>query len=166
MAVQASLTGHLVISTLHTNDAPSAINRLLDLGVPDYLLRSTLAGVIAQRLVRLLCPHCKVAEATVASEWESVIHPLKLDMPETLYKHEGCLECRNTGYFGRTGVFEIMPITNELRVMIKNEIPSEEVAAQAYKLGMQPLRLSIANLLKSGRTSLEEALKLVPPEYG
>jgi general secretion pathway protein E len=87
-------------------------------------------------------------------------------MPDTIYKQEGCLECRNTGYFGRTGVFEIMPITNELRIMIKKETPSEELAAQAYKLGMQPLRLSIANLLKSGRTSLEEALKLVPPEYG
>jgi general secretion pathway protein E len=166
MAVQASLTGHLVISTLHTNDAPSAINRLLDLGVPDYLLRSTLAGVIAQRLVRLLCPHCKVSEPTVTSEWESVIHPLNLEIPEVLYRKEGCLECRNTGYFGRTGVFEIMPITNDMRKMIKNETPSEELAAHAYKLGMQPLRLSIANLLKSGNTCLEEALKLVPPEYG
>ena len=104
MAVQASLTGHLVISTLHTNDAPSAINRLLDLGVPDYLLRSTLAGVIAQRLVRLLCPHCKEPEPTNNAEWESVIHPLKLEKPAILYNKTGCLECRNTGYFGRTGV--------------------------------------------------------------
>lgn len=165
MAVQASLTGHLVISTLHTNDAPSAINRLLDLGVPDYLLRSTLAGVTAQRLVRLLCPHCKKAEPTNISEWESLIHPLQIEPPENLYHKVGCLECRNTGYIGRTGVFEFMPVTSGLRGKIKDSIPSEEVAKAAYKMGMKPLRLSIANLIKSGKSSMEEALKLVPPEY-
>ena len=165
MAVQASLTGHLVISTLHTNDAPSAINRLLDLGVPDYLLRSTLAGVIAQRLVRLLCPHCKVAVDVTTEKWEALTHPWSMGKPEKIYQKEGCLECRNTGYHGRTGVYEIMPITNELRKMIKDKVPSEEVAAESYRLGMQPLRVAIANLLKSGKTSIEEAVKLAPPEY-
>ena len=165
MAVQASLTGHLVLSTLHTNDAPSAINRLMDLGVPDYLLRSTLAGVIAQRLVRLLCPHCKKSTKVDAEAWVSLIHPWNLEMPDKIYHKVGCLECRNTGYHGRTGVYEIMPVTGGLRKMIKEKIPSETVAAECYRIGMQPLRLSIANLLKEGRTSLEEALKLVPPEY-
>jgi general secretion pathway protein E len=165
MAVQASLTGHLVLSTLHTNDAPSAINRLLDLGVPDYLLRSTLAGVIAQRLVRLLCPHCKKPTKVDAEAWVTMIHPWDLDPPEKLYLKEGCLECRNTGYHGRTGVYEIMPINSGLRAMIKEKVPAEIIAKESYRLGMQPLRLSIANLLKSGKTSLEEALKLVPPEY-
>ena len=165
MAVQASLTGHLVISTLHTNDAPSAINRLLDLGVPDYLLRSTLAGVIAQRLVRLLCPHCKVAVDVTAEKWGALTHPWTMSKPDKIYQKEGCLECRNTGYHGRTGVYEIMPITNDLRKMIKDKVPSEEVAAESYRLGMQPLRIAIANLLKSGRTSIEEAVKLAPPEY-
>ena len=165
MAVQASLTGHLVLSTLHTNDAPSAINRLLDLGVPDYLLRSTLAGVIAQRLVRLLCPHCKKATNVDAEAWISLIHPWNLEMPDKIYQKVGCLECRNTGYHGRTGVYEIMPVTSNLRKLIKDKVPSETVAAESYRTGMQPLRLSIANLLKTGRTSLEEALKLVPPDY-
>ncbi len=165
MAVQASLTGHLVLSTLHTNDAPSAINRLLDLGVPDYLLRSTLAGVIAQRLVRLLCPHCKEASPVDAEAWESLVHPWKIDMPDNLYHKVGCLECRNTGYHGRTGVYEIMPINSGLRKLIKEKMPAETIAKESYNLGMQPLRLSIAALLKSGRTSLEEAIKLVPPEY-
>jgi general secretion pathway protein E len=165
MAVQASLTGHLVLSTLHTNDAPSAINRLLDLGVPDYLLRSTLAGVIAQRLVRLLCPHCKKSTKVDAEAWVTMVHPWDLDPPEKLYHKVGCLECRNTGYHGRTGVYEIMPINSGLRAMIKEKVPAESIAKESYRLGMQPLRLSIANLLKSGKTSLEEALKLVPPEY-
>ena len=165
MAVQASLTGHLVLSTLHTNDAPSAINRLLDLGVPDYLLRSTLAGVIAQRLVRLLCPHCKKAKKVDAEAWVSLVHPWNLEIPDTIYQKVGCLECRNTGYHGRTGVYEIMPVNAGLRKMIKDKVPSETVAAESYRCGMQPLRLSIANLLKAGKTSMEEALKLVPPEY-
>ncbi|HHL31700.1 MAG TPA: type II/IV secretion system protein, partial [Oceanospirillales bacterium] len=165
MAVQASLTGHLVLSTLHTNDAPSAINRLLDLGVPDYLLRSTLAGVIAQRLVRLLCKHCKKAVKVDAEAWVSLTHPWNLEIPDKIFQKEGCLECRNTGYHGRTGVYEIMPITSGLRKMIKDKVPSETVAAESYRIGMQPLRLSIAALLKEGRTSLEEAIKLVPPDY-
>lgn len=165
MAVQASLTGHLVISTLHTNDAPSAINRLLDLGVPDYLLRSTLAGVTAQRLVRLLCPHCKKSEPTDISEWESLIRPLEVEPPVKLYHKVGCLECRNTGYIGRTGVFELMPVTSGLRAKISDSVPTEEVAKTASKMGMKPLRASIVNLIKSGKSSMEEALKLVPPEY-
>ncbi len=165
MAVQASLTGHLVLSTLHTNDAPSAVNRLLDLGVPDYLLRSTLAGVIAQRLVRLLCNHCKKASKVDAEAWISMVHPWNIEMPDKIYHKVGCLECRNTGYHGRTGVYEIMPVTKDLRKMIKDKVPSETIAAEAYRIGMQPLRLSIAQLLKTGRTSPEEALKLAPPEY-
>jgi general secretion pathway protein E len=165
MAVQASLTGHLVLSTLHTNDAPSAINRLLDLGVPDYLLRSTLTGVIAQRLVRLLCPHCKEASQIDTEAWESLVHPWSLEKPDKIYHKVGCLECRNTGYHGRTGVYEIMPINSGLRKLIKEKMPAETIAKESYNLGMQPLRMSIAHLLKSGRTSLEEAIKLVPPEY-
>lgn len=165
MAVQASLTGHLVLSTLHTNDAPSAINRLLDLGVPDYLLRSTLAGVTAQRLVRLLCEHCKKPTKVDAEAWVSLVHPWNLPVPDHIYHKVGCLECRNTGYHGRTGVYELMPVTGQLRKMIKDKVPSETVAAEAYRSGMQPLRISIANLLNAGRTSMEEALKLAPPEY-
>lgn len=165
MAVQASLTGHLVISTLHTNDAPSAINRLLDLGVPDYLLRSTLAGVLAQRLVRLLCPHCKKGEKVDAAAWISLVHPWNIEIPEKIYHKVGCLECRNTGYHGRTGVYEMMHVNGSLRQLIRDKVPSESVGAEAYKNGMLPLKLSIAKLIIQGRVSLEEAMKLVPPDY-
>ena len=164
MAVQASLTGHLVLSTLHTNDAPSSINRLLDLGVPDYLLRSTLAGVLAQRLIRLLCPHCKKPNKVDAEKWVSMVHPFDIQPPKELFEAVGCDECRNTGYHGRSGVFEMMPIDQEIRKLIKNDIPSEKVSAAAYKQGMLPLRISIAQLLKDGKTSLEEAIRLAPPD--
>jgi general secretion pathway protein E len=164
MAVQASLTGHLVLSTLHTNDAPSSINRLLDLGVPDYLLRSTLAGVLAQRLIRLLCQHCKKAVKVDAEKWVSMVHPFDIQPPKELYEAEGCDECRNTGYHGRSGVFEMMPINHDIRKLIKNNVPSEKVSAAAYANGMLPLRIAIAQLLKDGKTSLEEAIRLAPPD--
>jgi len=164
MAVQASLTGHLVLSTLHTNDAPSSINRLLDLGVPDYLLRSTLAGVLAQRLIRLLCPHCKKPAKVDAEKWVSMVHPFDVSPPKELYEANGCDECRNTGYHGRSGVFEMMPIDSDIRKLIKDDIPSEKVTAAAYKQGMLPLRIAIAKLLKEGKTSLEEAIRLAPPD--
>jgi general secretion pathway protein E len=165
MAVQASLTGHLVLSTLHTNDAPSSINRLLDLGVPDYLLRSTLAGVLAQRLIRLLCPHCKKPSKVDAEKWVSMVHPFDIQPPAELYEPVGCDECRNTGYHGRQGVFEMMPISNDIRKLIKNDVPSEKVSAMAYQQGMLPLRIAIAQLLKAGTTSLEEAMRLAPPDF-
>lgn len=164
MAVQASLTGHLVLSTLHTNDAPSSINRLLDLGVPDYLLRSTLAGVLAQRLIRLLCPHCKQPAKVDAEKWVSMVHPFDVSPPKELYEANGCDECRNTGYHGRSGVFEMMPIDSDIRKLIKDDMPSEKVTAAAYKQGMLPLRIAIAKLLKEGKTSLEEAIRLAPPD--
>ncbi len=164
MAVQASLTGHLVLSTLHTNDAPSSINRLLDLGVADYLLRSTLAGVLAQRLIRLLCPHCKVSAKVDAERWVSMVHPFDIQPPKVLYEPKGCDECRNTGYHGRSGVFEMMPIHNELRSLIRDDVPSEKLAAAAYEQGMMPLRIAISHLLKEGKTSLEEAIRLAPPD--
>jgi general secretion pathway protein E len=164
MAVQASLTGHLVLSTLHTNDAPSSINRLLDLGVPDYLLRSTLAGVLAQRLIRLLCPHCKKPTKVDAEKWVSMVHPFDVSPPKELYEANGCDECRNTGYHGRSGVFEMMPIDQDIRKLIKNDMPSEKVTAAAYKQGMLPLRIAIAKLLKEGKTSLAEAIRLAPPD--
>jgi len=165
MAVQASLTGHLVLSTLHTNDAPSSINRLLDLGVPDYLLRSTLAGVLAQRLIRLLCPHCKEPTKVDAEKWVSMVHPFDIQPPNELYQAKGCDECRNTGYHGRSGVFEMMPIHHEVRKLIRDDVPSEKVAAAAYQQGMMPLRIAISHLLKAGKTSLEEAIRLAPPDF-
>jgi general secretion pathway protein E len=162
MAVQASLTGHLVLSTLHTNSAPGAINRLLDLGVPDYLLRSTLAGVIAQRLARKLCPHCKREVATDAASWEALVHPFDVPMPDTIHEKVGCLECRNTGYHGRLGVYEMMPVSERLRERIQHNTPSEKIAEAAIAEGMKPLRLALAQHIAEGRTTLEEAIKLTP----
>ena len=164
MAVQASLTGHLVLSTLHTNDAPSSINRLLDLGVADYLLRSTLAGVLAQRLIRLLCEHCKVPVKVDAEKWVSMVHPFDIQPPKELFEAKGCDECRNTGYHGRSGVFEMMPIDQHVRKLIRDDVPSEKLAAAAYQQGMMPLRIAISHLLKAGKTSLEEAIRLAPPD--
>lgn len=164
MAVQASLTGHLVLSTLHTNDAPSSINRLLDLGVADYLLRSTLAGVLAQRLIRLLCEHCKVSVKVDAEKWVSMVHPFDIPPPTELFEAKGCDECRNTGYHGRSGVFEMMPIHQQVRKLIRDDVPSEKLAAAAYQQGMMPLRIAISHLLKAGKTSLEEAIRLAPPD--
>ena len=110
MAIQAALTGHLVLSTLHTNDAPSAITRLLELGVPAYLIRATVLGVMAQRLARTLCPHCKQPGPCDEAAWKSLTRPWKAPAPEQPMQAVGCLECRNTGYMGRTGLYEILTL--------------------------------------------------------
>src|SRR3989440_1796762 len=143
MAVQAALTGHLVLSTLHTNDAPTAVTRMLDLGVPSYLINSTLLGVMAQRLVRTLCPHCKQpAEAPDEDTWRMLTSPFRAESPEHTQRATGCLECRMTGYFGRIGLYEIMTLTPNLRKLIHAEAEDGRIREQAYKAGMKPLRVS------------------------
>jgi general secretion pathway protein E len=107
MAIQAALTGHLVLSSLHTNDAPSAISRLLELGVPPYLLNATLLGVMAQRLARTLCPHCKTKVELSDETWQELVSPWKDAKPAQVNVATGCLECRMTGYRGRTGIYEM-----------------------------------------------------------
>ena len=166
MAIQAALTGHLVLSTLHTNDAPSAITRLLDLGVPAYLINSTVLGVMAQRLVRTLCPHCKKATPTTEAQrttWRALVAPWKSGEPAQMYEPVGCLECRMTGYTGRVGIYEILMNSAEIRRLIKplTEIP--KVREQAYREGMRPLRISGALKIAQGMTSLEEVIKVAPP---
>lgn len=163
MAIQAALTGHLVLSTLHTNDAPSAITRLLELGVPSYLLNATLIGVLAQRLLRTLCPHCKQSRAATPEQWRQLLGKEPVPMPETLAHAGGCLECRMTGYQGRTGVYEMLPITGELRQSISGEMDLAAFSVQARKAGMQPLRLSGAAKIAAGITTLEEVLRVTPP---
>ncbi|EQD80664.1 general secretory pathway protein E, partial [mine drainage metagenome] len=108
MAVQAALTGHLLLSTLHTNDAPSAITRLLDLGVPHYLIQSTLAGVVAQRLLRVLCPHCKREDAPDLDVWQALTRGHSMALPTRVFVPVGCIECRHTGYRGRIAVYEML----------------------------------------------------------
>ncbi len=166
MAIQAALTGHLVLSTLHTNDAPNSITRLLDLGAPAYLLNSTLIGIMAQRLVRTLCPHCKQKvpfhrEEEVAL-WNSVCSPFKAAPPGEVYRAVGCLECRNTGYLGRVGIYEILPITREIKKLILQETDMAALTQAADKAGMRPLRVSGATKVAQGITTFEEVLKAAP----
>jgi general secretion pathway protein E len=163
MAVQAALTGHLVLSTLHTNDAPSAVTRLLDLGVPPYLISSTLLGVMAQRLVRTLCPHCKApGEPPDEETWRMLTAPFRADLPKHSQMPVGCLECRMTGYFGRIGLYEIMTLTPALRRLIHAEAEDGKLREQAYKEGMKPLRVSGAMKIAAGLSTTEEVVKVAP----
>lgn len=163
MAVQAALTGHLVLSTLHTNDAPTSISRLLDLGIPSYLLKATVVGVMAQRLVRTLCKHCKVETQVGDDDWESLVRPWKVNKPERTYTAAGCLECRNTGYTGRQGIYEIMPLSESLQRQITDDCDLNAVRQQAMREGMRTLRLSGAQKVASGLTTVEEIMRVAPP---
>ncbi|MBK5104585.1 MAG: Flp pilus assembly complex ATPase component TadA, partial [Burkholderiales bacterium] len=168
MAIQAALTGHLVLSTLHTNDSVAAITRLLDLGVPPYLLNSTILGVMAQRLVRTLCPHCKQKvpydDARVGDlNWEEFVAPWKAKRPAHIFRLAGCLECRNTGYIGRIGVYEILLMSSAMRRMVDTKADLARMRELAYKEGMKPLRISAAMKVAAGLTTIEEAIKVAPP---
>jgi len=168
MAIQAALTGHLVLSTLHTNDSASAITRLLDLGVAPYLLSSTILGVMAQRLVRTLCKHCKEKipfdeGRTGDTTWEEFVAPWKAKRPTHIYRPVGCLECRNTGYTGRIGLYEILLLSPEVKKLINAEADVAKIREVAYKEGMKPLRISGAMKVAMGVTTLEEVLKVAPP---
>ena len=163
MATQAALTGHLVLSTLHTNDAPSALTRLLDLGVQPFLIQSTLLGVMAQRLVRTLCPHCKESGTLDDASWANLVAPWKAAKPAKVYLNKGCLECRMTGYLGRMGIFEMLTMTPALRKLITSSCDIALVREQAYKDGMKPLRISGAMKVAAGLTTVDEVLKVAPP---
>ncbi len=162
MAVQAALTGHLVLSTLHTNDAPSAITRLLELGVPYYLIRSTLIGVIAQRLVRTLCPHCAKTYSVEEKAWTDILSPWKAPLPANAKGPQGCLECRNTGFMGRAGIYEILEISSKIRNSITTSTDLEAMRRNAYTTGMRPLRVSGLLKVSQGLTTIEEVLKVSP----
>jgi general secretion pathway protein E len=167
MAIQAALTGHLVLSTLHTNDAPSAITRLLDLEVPSYLLQSVILGVMAQRLLRTLCPHCKEKHELEDSAWEHLVAPWKAPTPRgSTFIAKGCLDCRMTGYMGRVGIYETMVMTPELRKAITAETDLAALQDRAYKEGMKPLRLSGAMKVAMGLTTVDEVLQTAPPPSG
>ncbi len=165
MAVQAALTGHLVLSTLHTNDAPSAIARLLEIGVPSYLITATVLGVVAQRLVRTLCPHCKKKVQTDVEQWQSLIRPYSARSPKMIYEAEGCLECRQTGFLGRKGVYEMMPLSDELKQQITDNFDLLKFRKLALKKGMQPLNLAGAQKVAAGLTTINEVLKVAPPRF-
>ncbi len=165
MAVQAALTGHLVLSTLHTNDAPSAVARLTEIGIPPYLISATLLGVVAQRLVRTLCPHCKKPHAVDEDEWNALIRPWSNPAPKQIYQAEGCLECRQTGYQGRKGIYEMMPLDDRLKKRITADFDLSVFRKQAIKNGMRPLNLAGAQKVAKGLTTIQEVLKVAPPRF-
>ncbi|MDH3404761.1 MAG: GspE/PulE family protein, partial [Acidobacteriota bacterium] len=159
-AVQAALTGHLVFSTLHTNDAPSAITRLSDLGIEPYLVSSTLIGAVAQRLVRRVCPHCTQDSHLTATE----VQALRLSVPPgkrvKVRVGEGCFECRGTGFLGRTAVFEVLPIDDAVKPLVLARADSSQIKRDAVNAGMRTLRQSALRKLAEGITSFEEVVRV------
>jgi general secretion pathway protein E len=163
IAIQASLTGHLVFSTLHTNDAPSAITRLVDMGVEPFLVGSSLVAVLAQRLVRVLCPDCKVAYEAKPEELREIgVRPP--DRPVTLFRPEGCAGCNYTGYRGRLGIFELMQVDDDLRELVSQNVDSKTIKAKAVSKGMHTLRTDGARKVLSGMTSVAEVLRATEEE--
>jgi general secretion pathway protein E len=162
IAVQAALTGHLVLSTLHTNDAPSAFTRLQELGLPAYLIRSSVIGVMAQRLVRTLCPHCKEKQPVDEKVWKQLTAPWLMKAPEHIYAAKGCLECRGTGYLGRMGIYEVMPLSESLEPHINDATDYQKLRQVAMKEGMHSLRLSGAHKVAAGTTTIEEVMRVAP----
>ena len=163
VAIQAALTGHLVLSTLHTNDAPSAVTRMLDLGIPAYLIKSTLLGVVAQRLVRTLCPHCKRAEPVDPKAWAEMVDGWKLEAPAQVHTATGCLECRETGFLGRTGIYEIMTLSAPVKLLLQEQGDPVRMREAALRNGMLPLRISGALKVAAGETTMAEVMRVAPP---
>ncbi len=161
MAIQAALTGHLVFSTLHTNDSPSAVMRLLELGVPYYLLEATLIGIMAQRLVRTLCPDCKTSGGELSDDiWVGLTEGWKLPKPASVYRPVGCPECRQTGYRGRTGLYELLTVSQPFSRLIQEQCDIHALKRQSMADGMKPLRLAGALKVAEGVTTVEEVLKV------
>jgi len=164
MAVQAALTGHLVFSTLHTNDAPSAVTRLMELGVPSYLINATLLGVLAQRLVRTLCKKCRVRdEAADRQTLDDMVKPWQINGGYKPYKPVGCVDCRMTGFMGRMGLYELLVVTESFKDKVTTEPVTDALRRQAVADGMRPLRLAGALRVAEGVTVIEEVLASTPP---
>ena len=158
IAIQAALTGHLVFSTLHTNDAPSAITRLLDIGVENFLLSSTIRGILAQRLVRVLCPNCREPDPEAMNREE--IEVLGIDCRTVLYRGRGCEKCSQTGFFGRTGIFELLLVTDEIRRMIIKREDANQIRSAAREQGMRTLMEDGIRKVVEGKTTLGEVLRV------
>ncbi|MEN6437664.1 MAG: ATPase, T2SS/T4P/T4SS family [Syntrophobacter sp.] len=163
MAIQAALTGHLVFSSLHTNDAPSAIVRMMDIGVPHYLIRATLLGVVAQRLVRTLCPKCREPGTIDDELWNGLIGSWNVEKSDSIFQPAGCLECRETGYRGRVGIYEMLTITPEIRSLIRPDSDISAIREQARKEGMHSLQVAGALKILAGQTSAEEVFRVAGP---
>jgi general secretion pathway protein E len=162
MAVQAALTGHLVLSTLHTNDSPSALSRLLELGVPAYLLKATVRGIMSQRLVRILCPECKRRGPPDADAWQQLTAPYEVPLPVEVAYPVGCRACRETGYVGRQGIYEVLVNSAAVQAAITPHMEASAVRRIAMGEGMQTLRLSGAGRVGRGQTTIEEVMRVAP----
>ena len=162
IAIQAALTGHLVLSSLHTNDAPSAITRLIDIGMQPFLINATLQGVIAQRLLRTLCVHCKEAIDTNKQDWLEFSKPHKLKMPPKIYRPVGCDECRHTGYLGRAGIYEVLTMDSNIRTYITSQTNLDQLREAALKNGMRSLKIGGAQKIADGMTTMEEVYSVLP----
>lgn len=158
IAIQSALTGHLVFSTLHTNDAPSSITRLLDMGVENFLLSSTIRGILAQRLVRVICPDCREVDRSIADREELSILGLNHDI--ALYKGKGCEKCAFTGYYGRTGIFELLVVDDDIRRLILKNADSNQIREVARQQGMRTLLEDGAEKIRAGMTTLSEVLRV------
>jgi len=164
MAVQAALTGHLVFSTLHTNDAPSAVSRLMELGVPSYLINATLLGVLAQRLVRTLCSNCREKDDSTSQDaLTELVKPWQITGVYKPYKSVGCVDCRLTGFKGRMGLYELLTVTDGFKEKVSKEPNIDALRRQAVSDGMRPLRLAGALKVAEGVTTIEEVLAATPP---
>jgi general secretion pathway protein E len=164
MAVQAALTGHLVFSTLHTNDAPSAVTRLMELGVPAYLINATLLGVLAQRLVRTLCQQCRVRDTVSTREaLAEMVKPWQINGGYKPYKAVGCVDCRMTGFMGRMGLYELLVVSEAFKTRVSGDPGIDALRRQAVTDGMRPLRLAGALRVAEGLTVMEEVLTATPP---
>ncbi|HSV34940.1 MAG TPA: ATPase, T2SS/T4P/T4SS family, partial [Ramlibacter sp.] len=164
MAVQAALTGHLVFSTLHTNDAPSAVTRLMELGVPPYLINATVLGVLAQRLVRTLCKQCRQPDERSSREaLDAIVKPWKISGGYKPYQPVGCVDCRMTGFMGRMGLYELLTTSEAFKEKVTQSPGIDHLRRQAVADGMRPLRLAGALRVAEGLTTLEEVLIATPP---
>ncbi len=158
IAIQSALTGHLVFSTLHTNDAPSAITRLLDMGVENFLLSSTIRGILAQRLVRVICPACKERDAAASSKGE--LRLFGIGDAQALYRGMGCEQCASTGYYGRSGIFELLAVDDAIRKLILKNADANEIRDAARQSGMKTLLEDGADKVRAGMTTLSEVLRV------
>jgi type II secretory ATPase GspE/PulE/Tfp pilus assembly ATPase PilB-like protein len=164
IAIRAALTGHLVFSTLHTNDAPSAFTRLIDMGIEPFLVASSVEAVMAQRLVRTICPHCKTEQKVERDYLRRIGFPEDEIATTTFYRGRGCEDCRDLGYQGRTGIYEILILKEALRPLILNRAPASTISQTAIELGMRTLRADGWRKVKAGTTTIEEVLRVTQTE--
>ena len=160
-AIRASMTGHMVLSTLHTNDAPSAVPRLLDMGVDPFLLSTSLVGVMSQRLLRVLCPHCKRQGTPTDEELEVLKLVFQTENLKTVHRPKGCDRCFGTGYKGRMAIHELMPVTSEVSKMIAEHISIETIRETAFHYGYRTMQEDALSRILDGHTSVEEAKRLI-----